>query len=259
MSQLIRLTDLLPDYYDGVYEMHELTAVEQPQLDELQRIVEQVEANEFISIANDKGLSIFENMYGLKSSTNDSIDIRRFRLLTFLSMYRPYTIRYLREVLLSLDSSSTVTLIANEYKLIISTGLDGEGEVSELDNFLFQVVPSNLVLEANNSLSGKSVSEIYMYCGIVPTEMITITQDYHESTNIRSDIFIANANIQTANQDITQDYKEATEFNSGLILLNTSVPTSGQTLTQDYNAQSEVNGTHKGAQNQVVTEIIEIN
>lgn len=231
MSQLIRLTDLLPDYYDGIYEMHELTSVEQPQLDELQRIVDRVEANEFISIADSQGLSIFEEMYGLKADNSDSLEMRRFRLLTFLSMYRPYTMRYLREVLLSLDPKSTIKLINDKYQLVINTRLEKQGEMAQLDTFLAQILPANLVLEMSNNFSGQSTGQIFLASGIVPTEMITITQDYKESTDIQSVALFS----------------------------NTSVPSMQQIVTEDYQGSGQIDDSPSTVQHQVITEIIEIN
>lgn len=230
MSQLIRLTDLLPDYYDGVYEMHELTAVEQPQLDELQRIVDQVEANEFISIADSQGLSIFEEMYGLKADNGDSLEMRRFRLLTFLSMYRPYTMRYLREVLLSLDPKSTVKLINDKYQLIINTQLEKQGEMAKLDTFLMQILPANLILEMSNSYGGYSTGNIFLASGIVPVELVTITQDYNDEADVQSIVTMSNANI----------------------------PTMQQVVTGDYQGSGQVNSLPSTVQHQVITEVVEI-
>lgn len=259
MSQLIRLTDLLPDYYDGVYEMHELTAVEQPQLDELQRIVDQVEANEFISIADSQGLSIFEKMYGLKAANGDSIEMRRFRLLMFLSMYRPYTMRYLREVLLSLDPKSTVKLINDRYQLVINTQLEKQGEMAQLDTFLNQILPANLVLEMSNNFNGKSTGNIFMASGIVPTEMVTITQDYNDSTEIKSIVKMSNADIPTLNQIITGDYIGSVGVQSTILTANVNVPTMSQLLTADYHDSSSIKNDSDVDQRQVITEIVEIN
>jgi hypothetical protein len=225
MSQLYRLKDLLPDYYDRVFEMQQLMAAEQPVIDDFQFIVDQAVQNEFIVTADSKGLSIFETMYGIQPAAGASIEMRRFHLLTFLALNRPYTFNYLREVLKSLDPESSAELINDLYQLKIDTYLERAGETAELDNFLQQVLPANLDRVANNHVDGNTSGHTYLASGIVPTEVVVITQDYREIAAVAVDANISAGAIPTVMQTIVHDYRETNTINDVPVIKQNQVET----------------------------------
>lgn len=180
-----QLKELLPDWYEGIKETNVLMDIEQDLIDQLALQIQQVQNNQYISTADSKTIGLYEQMLGITSNISDTLDLRRFRVLTRLTTQKPYTIRYLQEVLSSFGDPAELKMLYDEYRLLVEMNFEKLGQVSELEYLFRSIVPANILVEANNELKFNSASgQIYLGGALVLNEMVTITQDITENPTI---------------------------------------------------------------------------
>ena len=76
------LLNYMPDYYNGVYEMEELLKAQGKGLGKFDDDLNRTLFNQFVSKADEKGISVFEDQYGIVPEYGDSLELRRQRVLT---------------------------------------------------------------------------------------------------------------------------------------------------------------------------------
>jgi len=146
------LKEMLPRWYDGIYEMQVLMDVETDLLQELSNHIKSLQSNQYISTADSQTIAMYEQMLRINVDNGDTLELRRFRVLTRIASQKPYTLNYLRELLSSFGGPVELDMLYNDYKLLISMSFERQGEVSEIEYIFRSVVPANIVVEATNSL-----------------------------------------------------------------------------------------------------------
>ena len=66
--------------------------------------------NQFVSKADEKGISVFEDQYGIVPEYGDSLELRRQRVLTRTLTPQPLTIRRLKQIFESLKIPAEVSV-----------------------------------------------------------------------------------------------------------------------------------------------------
>ena len=190
------LKDMLPDWYDGILELEVVMNLQQENVDLIAKELRNVQSNQYISTANIQTIKIYENLLKINSNPNDSLDVRRFRVLTRLTGQKPYTFRYLQELLSSFSGPASLTMLYNEYKLVATINFEQVGQLSEVEYLFRSIVPANIIYDINNTLNFNSKStNQYLSAGMVASEMVVITQDLIETSDLSVMAHIANANV----------------------------------------------------------------
>lgn len=258
MIVLDELKRLLPDWYEGIYETDVLMNVEQSLFESLLIQIQTVQSNQYVATADNKTIAIYESMLGINVEAGDTLDIRRFRVLTRLSTQKPYTRRYLEELLSSFGDPATVEVFPNDYRVLITTDFQKPGQMVELDYLIRSIVPANLLINIRNEFGAETGSKSYFAAAMVVTEYVTITQDYNESTAILGTGNQAAAVVITESVTITQDYIENTEIRTVGKQAVGAVVTETVTISNDYNESPEICTTGRHGSAVVITEAIEI-
>lgn len=102
MNNKYELLNYMPDYYQGVYEMEELLKSESLTLKDLEDSHLRTLLNEFVSTADAKGISLFESQLGIVPDENDTLEMRRNKVLMYVLPPRPITIGFLEICLIML-------------------------------------------------------------------------------------------------------------------------------------------------------------
>lgn len=258
MIVLDDLKRLLPDWYEGIYETDVLMNVEQSLFELLLIQIQTVQSNQFISTADSKTIAIYEQMLGITVEAGDTLDMRRFRVLTRLSTQKPYTRRYLEELLSSFGDPATVEVFSNDYLVKIVTDFQKAGQMNELDYLIRSIVPANLLINIRNEFGAQTGSESYLAAAMVVTEYVTITHDYNESAEIRGTGNQAAGVVITESVTITQDYIENPEIRTVGKQAIGAVITETVTISNDYNESPEIRTSGRHGSAAVVTESVEI-
>lgn len=216
------LKNLLPAWYDGIYEMQVLMDIETDLLQELLNHIKSLQSNQYISTADSQTIAMYEQMLRITVEPSDSLELRRFRVLTRIASQKPYTLNYLQELLSSFGGFAELTMFYDEYRLLAEINFERPGQLSEVDYLFRAIVPANILTEINNRLNFVSPPTTqYIGAGMVVTEMVTITQDLVEAPRLDVVAKVANANVVTTAQAWSGDTKQEPIINA------TSINASG--------------------------------
>jgi len=126
--------------------MQEIMKAEQSEIDLLWIATEKVFADQFILDATENGVSRWESMLGISPKGTDTLDERKFRILSKLNQELPYTLRKLEQVLTTLcgPDGYSIELNAAEYEIKVELGLANHNNYEEVKRTLKAMVPANL-------------------------------------------------------------------------------------------------------------------
>ena len=223
MISKMRLVELLPSWYEGVVETDLLMEIEDDLFEELRLQIEKVQANQYVSTADSKTIRLYEEMLGITPEPEDTLEIRRFRVLTRMTSQVPYTEKYLKELLSSFGDPAELTIFYDEYRLLVEMNFEKIGQISEIEYLFRSIVPANMVVDAKNEFTANHpTGKVFMAASVTNTEMATITQDVQVIGKISSTIYqpvgIVTTDVEQTSQDvsnspeISQQSKSANAF-----------------------------------------------
>ncbi|MDF7636917.1 DUF2313 domain-containing protein [Leuconostocaceae bacterium ESL0958] len=152
MSKLIRLKELMPDYYQGVLEMETLLRVEQFEIDNFVAVVERQANNQFVMTADKEGIAAWEQLVGIDIRPSFDLETRRYDVLARLLPPKPITIKYLREILDTLNINAHISFNPNKFHVDVDIVTTDPNAVRRLEKLLRGMLPSNLTFTAINSV-----------------------------------------------------------------------------------------------------------
>lgn len=115
----------MPHWYDGVYEMEELLKAQGASLSKFDSDRERALFNEFVMRTDKKGISIFEDQYGIIPDPEDSLELRQQRVLMRMLPPQPITLRRLQQIFKSLQIPASLSRHVGK-RLLKVTSWSGE-------------------------------------------------------------------------------------------------------------------------------------
>ena len=104
MIREIDLMSYLPEYLQEYKELEKALKAQQPEVQKLAEATERIKNNQFITTADEEGIRKFETMLEVTALDNDTLENRKFRVLSRWNNTIPYTAAVLRK---RLESEST--------------------------------------------------------------------------------------------------------------------------------------------------------
>lgn len=128
-------------------EIQEIMNAEQPEIDLVWENAENALLNQFLMEANEYGVSRWEAMLQISPKDTDTLDDRRFRILTKLNQQLPYTHRRLEQFLTTICGAEGFTIVLNpaEYSIEIRLAVGYHGALAEVEKLLKMMLPANLI------------------------------------------------------------------------------------------------------------------
>ncbi len=141
-----KLIDYLPPFMQVYREMATVMEAEQPEFDLLWSSSENALADQYIYDATENSVARWESMLGISPKGTDTLDERKFRILTRLNQELPYTVRKLMQVLTNLCGADgySVEVNAAEYHVEVKLAMSNESNYSEVESILKKMLPANL-------------------------------------------------------------------------------------------------------------------
>ena len=115
----------MPHWYDGVYEMEELLKAQGASLSKFDSDRERTLFNEFVIKTDEKGISVFEDQYGIIPDPEDSLELRQQRVLMRMLPPQPITLRRLQQIFKSLQIPASLSRDVGK-RLLKVTSWSGE-------------------------------------------------------------------------------------------------------------------------------------
>lgn len=140
------LIDYLPPYAQEYMETKAIMQAEQPEIDALWSSIETAFADQYILDATEYGVSRWESMLGISPKNTETLDERKFRILTRMNQELPYTLSKLKEMLTVLCGADgfSINLNAAQYHIEVKLAVDNESNYSEVENILNKMIPANM-------------------------------------------------------------------------------------------------------------------
>ena len=142
-----RLIDYLPPFVQKFNEMTEIMGTEQKEFELAWNNAEATLDDQFVKTATVNGIKRYEKIFGIVPKATETLDERRFVVLSKMNERPPYTMEALGNVLTSLCGEDGYTLYLNKdkYELTVKLAIGNENNYSTVVDLLDRILPANLV------------------------------------------------------------------------------------------------------------------
>lgn len=156
------LTDYLPDYYDGVYEMEAIMHAQGGVLDEIEAQQLRLMLNQFVTQTDAKGIAVYENQVGITPAPSDTLQARQNKVLMRLLPPRPITIRYMRELFATLKIPATIRVDYPKRDAIVEAKSPDitSKQIDSVKYLLNIYLPANMIYEIRIALNKAQITNI---------------------------------------------------------------------------------------------------
>ena len=141
-----KLINYLPHFLQEFREMLSIMGTEQSEIDCLNGEIENALADQFILYLTENGVRRWESILGISPKDTDTLEERRFRILTKQSQETPYTLRKLEQVLTNLCGADgyRIELTPGNYHIEVKLAVGNHNNYSEVENILNKMIPANM-------------------------------------------------------------------------------------------------------------------
>lgn len=163
------LIEYLPEFLRDVKEYNAiLNLAEQPEIDELWKIKENALNDQFIVDATENGVSRWEKILRIVPKATDSLDIRKFSILTRINEQLPFTLTTLKEQLETLcgEGEYEVKLDASKYTLTVVIALTSKSNFNDVNLLLKRIVPANLIVNLSLKYNQQNIISTFTHEGL---------------------------------------------------------------------------------------------
>ena len=133
-----KLIDYLPPVLASIREMQAIMEIEQPEAEMLWDKLSGVMDDQFVETASEERIKRWEKMMLAAPKESETLDERRFRILTKLAEETPYTWNRLMQALTSLCGEEGLTAFLDGYTLTVRVPLPSKHNFD---------VPANIVID----------------------------------------------------------------------------------------------------------------
>lgn len=144
-----KLLEYLPPYLQRYRELIAITNAEYPETELVKQSIDLVLNEQFIETLDEYGCERWEKMLKIVIKPTDTLEIRRFTILSKILQDLPYTMRRLHEVLTRLCGAEyyTVILKHTEYFIQIWIEIQSMEKREIVINTVKRMIPANLILD----------------------------------------------------------------------------------------------------------------
>ncbi len=169
-------------------EFQQIAKAENPEFNELLDCIYRLLKDSFIHEATEYALERWEKILGLVVTDDMTLDERRVKILTALSIKLPYTWRVLKEMLTTVlgEDKFVLDYINDETRLIVHTDRISEDKWDAIRSLLDNVLPENIVVSEYNHHVEVKWNELnkYAHCKSMQ-DLLSVNSDY--KTDVTSD------------------------------------------------------------------------
>lgn len=144
----VSLIELLPEILKPIEDFKVICNECAVELKRLYENIKQTLDDQFVESASKSTISKYENRFGIIPNATDTLDERRFRVLSKLNDVPPYTDAYLENKLNELCGEDNWRIYKDysSYSLLIELSLESLANTDTVTSLVKQIVPANLNL-----------------------------------------------------------------------------------------------------------------
>lgn len=180
-----KLINYLPEVLRNYREFQKTFEAEEPELLKVQEELSKVLDDLFIEDATERGVKRWEKILKITPKATDSLEDRKFRIITYITRKLPFTLRTLQQMLETLCGKGNydVELRHNQYEIEVKINLADNNNIMDVLSLLEIVIPANLIQILKSYLTVRSTVPKYAIGGMSGEE---ITVYPWSITNIES-------------------------------------------------------------------------
>jgi hypothetical protein len=147
----VDLVAYLPPFIAEYKEIFAALTAENSEFQMMWEAVDQVLKNQFIQSSDEYGISRREKMLGIVPLANETLEDRKFRLLTKYSENIPYTKQHLKNLLSTLCGPDGYQLIITEstYTVMVKVSIIAKKQINIILEHLERVLPCNMTFSVD--------------------------------------------------------------------------------------------------------------
>ncbi|MDE6111214.1 MAG: YmfQ family protein [Eubacterium sp.] len=145
-NRTIDLTEYLPDVLKNITEMQAVMKAETPIVQAMWNACEDCMNDQFISEATENGIARREKMLDITPYATDTLEDRRFRLLSRYNENTPYTRKSLANMLATLcgEDGYRLTILTSEFTVKVRVALTVKEQAESVSELLERILPYNM-------------------------------------------------------------------------------------------------------------------
>ena len=145
MTRNVNLASYLPSFLAEFKENIALLDAENPEFEFLWKSFDRILKHEYISTADEYGLSRFEDIVGIKPLPDDTLESRRSRVLSRWFNHIPLTLKGLKKRLALICGEQGYSVTIKDYIITISVYTRFDSQKEELKQLINDVIPANML------------------------------------------------------------------------------------------------------------------
>lgn len=149
MAKEVDILSYLPPVLYEIKELIEIANIENPVLSSLWEEIESYLNDLFVATASERGIARYEKMLKLNVPATDSLETRRFRVLTRYQEQAPYSFKVLKQTLDSLLGEGRYKLERNVSTKVLTVKIEltAKGMFDSVIFMLERITPQNMILK----------------------------------------------------------------------------------------------------------------
>lgn len=222
MSKTVNTLSYWMPILQKIKEFQEIAKTEDVELNLLYAEAESVLKNMFIDSSDEYGVSRLEKIIGITPDTEDTLEQRKFRILSRWNDRVPYTDRELYNRLLNLCGEGNFTILENytEYELDIITVIGVVGGFDETCRILDLMLPCNLVVTISNVLNEIGSNLFNFGVGISTSMHYTVTNDLDSVYSVQMPLNEAMGVATASSRLVTNDLQVSNQITNDAVVSN---------------------------------------
>lgn len=146
MARTADIISYLPPVLQDIYEINLITSSQNNELNLLWQTAEEILNNSFIKTVTESGISHWEKLLSIKPQ-GETLEERRFAVLTALTRRLPFTKNVLMNQLNSICGTGNFEVRLDDYKFTIYLALTASSSLNAVYEMLKNMLPANLLIE----------------------------------------------------------------------------------------------------------------
>lgn len=142
----------LPDKLAEIEEIAQACLAANPEFDSDSLKREKWVRNKSAREADIDGITVFEKIYGIKPSSQDSLEDRRLRVIAKMNENLPYTWIKLHDMVMALCGKDGYTMSLSDFVLTVKLAMESQSQLYSVVDMLSDVVPMHILLDITQRL-----------------------------------------------------------------------------------------------------------
>ena len=189
----------LPGRFSQIEEFMSMCLSQNPEFENMEEIREKWLKNKFPTEADLDGIKIFEKILDIQPGANDSLEDRRFNVLTRLNQKLPYTWIQLHRMMAALCGWEGYELKLEDFILTVYLAMDSQPKLHAVIDLLADVLPMHILINIIQAINW--VTEVKARAYTIEDMNVDIVpyQKTHENLSVIPPPFckaLLNLNIQ---------------------------------------------------------------